>query len=80
VISAELKSTILAAIHLDDWEIDDDTVASQVPGWDSLTHVSVIAAVEQRFGVRFGISDIVAMKKIGDLQRLLDSKRQGKGT
>jgi len=78
VISPELKSTILSAIHLDDWEIDDDTVASQVPGWDSLTHISVIAAVEARFGVRFSISDVVAMKKIGDLQRLLDSRMQGK--
>ena len=79
MISAELKATILAAINLDDWEIDDDTLASEVPGWDSLTHVSVIAAVEERFGVLFGIRDVVALRKIGDLQRLLDSKLQGKG-
>jgi acyl carrier protein len=78
VISAELKATILAAINLDDWEIDDETLASQVPGWDSLSHVSVIAAVEERFGVLFGIPDVVALRKIGDLQRLLDSKLQGK--
>lgn len=80
MISAELKATILAAINLDDWEIDDDTLASEVPGWDSLNHVSVIAAVEERFGVLFSIPDVVALRKIGDLQRLLDSKLQGKGT
>jgi acyl carrier protein len=78
VISTELKATILAAINLDDWEIDDDTLASQVPGWDSLSHISVIAAVEERFGVQFGIPDVVALRKIGDLQRLVDSKLQGK--
>jgi acyl carrier protein len=78
VITAELKQTILAAIHLDDWDIDDDTVASQVPGWDSLSHVTVIAAVEERFGVRFGIREVLAMKKLGDLQRLIDAKLQAK--
>lgn len=78
MITAELKATILAAIKLDDWDIDDETVASQVPGWDSLSHVSVIAAVEERFGVRFGMRDIFALKKVGDLQRLIDTRIQEK--
>ena len=79
MITAELKETILAAINLEDWDIDEDTVASQVPGWDSLTHVTVIAAVEERFGVHFGMRDVLGLKKIGDLQRLIDSKLQDKG-
>ena len=78
VISAELKATILAAIDLDEWEIDDNTIASQVPGWDSLSHVTIIAAVEERFGVRFGMRDVFALKKVGDLQRLIDTKLQEK--
>jgi acyl carrier protein len=78
VITAELKAAILAAIKLDDWDIDDETVASQVPGWDSLSHVSVIAAVEERFGVRFGMRDIFGLKKVGDLQRLIDTRIQEK--
>ena len=79
MITSELKATILAAIRLDEWDIDDNTVASQVPGWDSLSHVTVIAAVEERFGVHFGMREVLAMKKIGDLQRLIDSKLQDKG-
>jgi len=79
MITPELKATILAAIRLDDWDIDDATVASQVPGWDSLSHVTVIAAVEERFGVRFGMRDVFALKNLGDLQRLIDSKLQDKG-
>jgi len=78
LITAELKATILTAIKLDDWDIDDETVASQVPGWDSLSHVTVIAAVEERFGVRFGMRDVFALKKVGDLQRLIDTRLQEK--
>jgi acyl carrier protein len=78
MIRAELKATILAAIQLEDWDIDEDTVASQVPGWDSLSHVTVIAAVEERFGVRFRMRDVFVLKSVGDLQRLIDTKLQEK--
>jgi len=74
MITDELKRVILTALALDDWDIGDDTVASQVPGWDSLNHVNVILAVEQHFNVRFKGAEVLRLKKIGDLQRLVDSK------
>ena len=74
MITAELKRVILSALKLDDWDIKDDTIASQVPGWDSLNHVNVILAVEQHFRVRFKPVEILKLKDIGDLQRLVSSK------
>jgi acyl carrier protein len=76
MITAELKRVILSALKLDDWDIKDETIASQVPGWDSLNHVNVILAVEQHFRVRFKPVEILKLKDIGDLQRLLTSKLQ----
>jgi acyl carrier protein len=72
----ELKRVILTALKLDDWNIEDETIATQVPGWDSLNHVNVILAVEKHFGVRFKPVEILKLKNIGDLQRLLTSKLQ----
>jgi acyl carrier protein len=74
MITAELKRVILSALKLDDWDIKDDTIASQVPGWDSLNHVNVILAVEQHFRVRFKPVEILKLKDIGSLQRLVTSK------
>jgi acyl carrier protein len=74
MITAELKRVILSALKLDDWDIKDDTIASQIPGWDSLNHVNVILAVEQHFRVRFKPVEILKLKDIGDLQRLVTSK------
>lgn len=74
MISSELKKTILGALNLEDWELDEQTVASQVPGWDSLSHVNVILAVEKGFSVRFSRVEILRLKTVGDLQRLVDSK------
>jgi len=74
VISDRLKKTLLAALHLDDWEISGETFAYEVPGWDSLNHVAVICAVEAEFGVRFSPAEVVALENVGDLEQLVDRK------
>ena len=74
MITSELKRIILTVLKLDDWDIQDDTLAMQVPGWDSLNHVAVILAVEESFGVRFKSLEVLKLKNIGDLQRLVNSK------
>jgi acyl carrier protein len=74
MISHELKTVILGALKIDDWELNDETLAAEVPGWDSLTHINVVVAVERRFGVRFKNADVLGLKNVGDLQRLVDSK------
>jgi acyl carrier protein len=74
VITEELKRVLLAALKLEDWDITADTRASDVPGWDSLNHVNVIMAVERHFQVRFKGAQVLKMKNIGDLQRLVDAK------
>lgn len=74
MISHELKTAILSALNLDDWEITDTTAAGEIPGWDSLSHINVVLAVEKRFGVRFKGAEVRRLRNVGDLQRLVDSK------
>lgn len=74
MISDRLKQVILRELELDDWEIDASTTADTVPGWDSLSHVRIIAAVEDAFGIRFQTSEIVRLRNVGQLQALVDGK------
>lgn len=74
MISNELKAVILSALKLDDWELTDSSVATDVPRWDSLSHINVILAVEKHFGVRFTRVEVLRLKTVGDLQRLVDSR------
>jgi acyl carrier protein len=76
MIKPELKRVILQELKLDDFQMDAETLAMDVPGWDSLSHASVILAVEKAFGVRFSNVEVLKLNNIGDLQRLLDSKLQ----
>jgi acyl carrier protein len=74
MVSDELKKVILNVLKLEDWEIADTTLAAEVPGWDSLSHINVVSAVERHFGVRFKNVEVIKLTNVGDLQRLVDSK------
>ncbi|MBO7720826.1 MAG: acyl carrier protein [Kiritimatiellae bacterium] len=48
-------------------ELKDETTAADVPGWDSLTHITLIGAVEDEFDVKFAMKDVVGMKNVGEM-------------
>jgi acyl carrier protein len=74
MISDRLQKVILAELQLDQFPFEDSTVADMVPGWDSLSHARVIAAVEAAYGIHFSTVDVIRLKNVGDLQRLIDRK------
>lgn len=74
MISPELKAVILKQLNLDDFDIMDETIAPEVPGWDSLTHINIILAVEKHFNVKFKSYELIRLKNVGELQKLVDLK------
>jgi acyl carrier protein len=74
MINDELKKVILKQLNLDEFDMTDETAAPDVPGWDSLNHINIIVAVEEFFKVKFKSMEVLKLKNVGDLQRLVDSK------
>ncbi len=72
MISDRLKHTILSELGLDEFDLQDETVAGEVPGWDSLSHGNIICAVEAEYGVRFKTLELLKLRNVGDLQALVD--------
>ena len=58
----------------DGLEIRDETVAADVADWDSLNHVKLVVAIEERFGIKFSNREIGSWKNVGDIRRSLLSK------
>ena len=48
--------------------------ADDIDGWDSLSHVNLIMAVENRFVIRFNHREVVGFRNVGDLARCVESK------
>jgi len=51
--------------------LSDSTTAADVNGWDSLTHITLIGMIEDEFGVKFPMKDVVHMKNVGDMVSLI---------
>ncbi|HLK15921.1 MAG TPA: acyl carrier protein [Fimbriimonadaceae bacterium] len=50
--------------------------ARDVEEWDSLTHVSLVLAIERAFGIRFHVGEVESAQNVGDLVGLI-RKRSG---
>lgn len=78
MISDKLRKVILNTLKIDDFVLTPDMTADQVPGWDSLSHLNVITAVEKEFGIRFKTLELLKLKNIGELQQIINQKLQNK--
>ena len=47
--------------------LGDATTAADVPGWDSLNHITLIGTIEDEFDIKFAMKDVVHMKNVGEL-------------
>lgn len=61
-------------LDLESLTLGDDTQASDVDGWDSLTHIQLIVAIEKEFKVKFSSKEILSWKNVGELLGSLQSK------
>jgi acyl carrier protein len=61
-------------VFLDKVELTRELSAKDVPEWDSITHVSLIIATEEAFGIRFRVGEVEATKNVGDLVDLITKR------
>ncbi len=57
------------AINLGD--INDELTYQSIPQWDSVAHMTLIAAVEDEFGIMLDTDDIIDMNSVGKAKAIL---------
>ena len=48
-------------------EIQETTTASDIISWNSLSHVMLMASIENVFGIKFDLPQMIDMRSIGDI-------------
>lgn len=73
------KSKFLAALHelfeADAGTIQDDSVLQQIPGWNSLTFIGLIAMIDEEFGVTVAPASILNCKTVADLMAAVEAEQ-----
>lgn len=62
-------------VFLDAVKLSPELSAQDVPEWDSLTHISLVLAVEKAFGVRFGVGEVESTRNVGEFADLILRKK-----
>lgn len=61
-------------LEQEDLVLTDETTADDVDGWDSLSHVQLVAAMEEAFGIEFKSREILSWDNVGDLIDSIEKK------
>lgn len=57
-----------------DLVINEDTNSDDVEDWDSLSHISLVSAVEKEFNIKFALGELMALKDVGAMVDLIVKK------
>ena len=55
----DLKATVAAALDVPVQEIVEDSSGLTIPQWDSVGHLTIIMALEERFGTSFTVDEMI---------------------
>lgn len=63
--------TIFDNVFLEPVQVTPKLSAKDVPEWDSLTHISLLLAIEKGFGIRFNVGEVEGAQNVGELADLI---------
>lgn len=55
-------------------ELFDDLSAKDIDSWDSLTHINLIASIQDEFNIKFSIKEMRSFVNVGDLVTIIKEK------
>lgn len=74
-ITARVRTVLADTFGADPATISDATTAADIPGWDSLSHLILIAGIEQACGFPLPLEPSLSAPNIGSLIDLIDQSQ-----
>ena len=56
--------------------VNQNTTAKDIEDWDSLSHITLIGAVEDEFGMKFSMKEVVDMQNVGEMIAIITARRK----
>lgn len=75
-ILEKMSSILNRVLKKDSILLTETTVAQDVDGWDSLTHMLIINDIEEYFDLKFSFREIAKFKNVGDICKAIQAKQE----
>lgn len=66
-ILEKVNEIIVDVFDDDSIEVDRETVATDVDGWDSLNHLQLMNEIEDEFDITFTMAEVQNFQNVGEL-------------
>jgi acyl carrier protein len=73
----QINAIFINVLDNEDLVLSEETKASDVDEWDSLSHIQLVVATEKHFKIRFASSEIQSWKNVGEMIDCIFSKQNG---
>jgi acyl carrier protein len=75
VLLGRLNEVFRSVFDDPDLTVSQATTAKDVPGWDSIVHITLVIEIEREFNVKFRMAEIEKLRNVGDLVAILAAKQ-----
>ena len=73
-----IQEAFKATFEIDPQFVTAETSAGNIPGWNSLGHLSLTTQLEQTFGITFDVDELMEMENVREIVRIVSAKLSGK--
>ena len=73
-VLAKVRQAFKAAFDVDPQSVTMDTTADDVPGWDSVGHLSLGGSLEEVFGISLDVDDLMEMENVRAIVGIIEAK------
>jgi acyl carrier protein len=73
-VGKKVEQLLAELLQIPVTDVTDQLAMTDVEVWDSLKHIELISSLEEQLNVQLSFDDIVAMRSVGDIKRVLYNK------
>lgn len=71
----ETVQTIMRDVFdLPELQVTPVLTAQDVEEWDSISHISLVVALEREFSIRFALGELQSLQNVGEMLALIEKK------
>lgn len=74
-VLAKVQEVLKELFAINPHSVSLETKAFDIPGWDSVGHLSLCGALEEAFDIRFNASELADMDSVRAIVTVIDGKK-----
>jgi acyl carrier protein len=73
-VLSKVQQAFSVSFEMDPKLVTIDTSPNDIPGWDSVGHLSLASNLEQVFGISLDVDELIEMENVREIVRIISAR------